>query len=354
LREESERWRCDDRGRGNREDEERTRIIQSIIHLISFLLSDDQIKTIVLKPSFKMSDLFTATTAAQVESLIASTGDDVDSYENPRGWSIRKTPLISAIKRGLPEVVDCLLNHGANVGRYFGRVVAIHVAAQEGHADILERLVRAGADINDTRDGNVSPPLSIASQMGHVDVVDRLLSLGANVNTKNPFGVTSLMMASGQGRIDVVDRLLAAGSEVNAIANDGISALMMAAAGGYVPIIDRLVVHGAEINVQNKFGWNALMEACKKGHIKVVDRLLSLSCDVDAQDQDGETALMKACSEGRIDVVRLLLDHGADPLLCDKDGHSAIIFGARSPEIQTLLNGLILLSFHHHHHHHVP
>jgi len=46
-----------------------------------------------------------------------------------------------------------------------------------------------------------------------------------------------------------------------------------------------------------------------------------------------------------------LLDHGADPLLCNKDGKRAIDLAEDSPEIQTLLNGLILLSFHHHHHH---
>ena len=77
--------------------------------------------------------------------------------------------------------------------------------------------------------------------------------------------------------------------------------------------------------------------------------------DVNVQNEDGWTALMKACSKRRIDIVRLLLDHGADPLICTKDGQSAIdLAAASSPEIQTLLNGLILLSFHHHHHHHVP
>jgi len=62
--------------------------------------------------------------------------------------------------------------------------------------------------------------------------------------------------------------------------------------------------------------------------------------------------LVWACSQRKIDVVRLLLDHDADPFICDNDGKRAIDLAESSPEIQTLLNGLILLSFHHHHHHH--
>ncbi len=66
--------------------------------------------------------------------------------------------------------------------------------------------------------------------------------------------------------------------------------------------------------------------------------------DVEAQDNLGETALMMACSDGLEDIVRLLLDHGADPLLQNEDGERAIDLAESSPEIQTLLNGLTLLS----------
>jgi len=86
-----------------------------------------------------------------------------------------------------------------------------------------------------------------------------------------------------------------------------------------------------------------------KGHIEAVDRLLSLGCDANVQSDGGWTALMHACCWRRLDIVRLLLDHGADPLLQNRWEQRAIDLRS-SPEIQTLLNGLILLSFHHHHH----
>ena len=371
------------RGKGRIEERRRMNQInhQSIInHFFSSVRPSDQNRRL-LKPSFEMSDLFTATTAAQVEEALARGEDieqtafmefDVDgkmtSFRlNERAYAAtgaededeeeqELTPLTSACRRGELEVVDCLLKHGTDPKHCPSKYDSkgpIQWAAKEGHAAVLERLVRSGVSVNDNQGREGETALMIASEEGHVDVVDCLLSLGADVNTVNWMGETALMWASSGERVDVVDRLLAAGADANAVDMVGSSALIAAALKGNVPIIDRLVVHGADFNHRNEMGWSALMWASKNGHIEVVDRLLSLGCDVNGQNARGMTALMFACASEEIEIVRLLLDHGADPLLCNKDGKRAIDL-ARSPEIQTLLNGLILLSFHHHHHHHVP
>jgi len=282
-----------------------------------------------------MSDLFTATTTAQIEEVLAR-GEDI---EEERGSLFTKTtPLISACERGEFEVVECLLNHGADPNHCPPfKCKPIRVASQEGHAAIAELLIRAGADINDNGGGEGSTALIIAS----------LLSLGADTETRDWDGKTALMATCSGGKVDVVDRLLAAGCNVNAVDQHHISSLMKAAREGHVTIFDRIVVHGADFNHQDKWGSNVLMWASMKGHTEAVDRLLSLGCDVNVQAEDGMTALMLACFQGKIEIVRLLLDHGADPLICDIDGQRFVdLVAASSPEIKTLLNGLFLLSFH--------
>ncbi len=112
-----------------------------------------------------MSDLFTATTAAQVEESLAR-GDDIEkevsSHEDFSTFTI--TPLISACKRGALEVVDSLLNHGADPHHCPKKMQMgpIQMAAFKGHVDIIQRLIKAGADINDNHDGGWRnfPPLS--------------------------------------------------------------------------------------------------------------------------------------------------------------------------------------------------
>jgi hypothetical protein len=57
-----------------------------------------------------MSDLFTATTAAEVEECLAR-GDNLEEERERMG---KQTPLISSIKRGNKQVFFSLLQHGAN------------------------------------------------------------------------------------------------------------------------------------------------------------------------------------------------------------------------------------------------
>jgi len=116
-----------------------------------------------------MSDLFTATTAAEVEKALAR-GEDIEKEEN------NMTPLTFACKRGELEVVDCLLNHGADPNHFNpGWMNSVQWAAREGHIAIVERLVRAGGDINDDQGRLGATSLIYASREGHVDVVDCLL-----------------------------------------------------------------------------------------------------------------------------------------------------------------------------------
>jgi len=289
-----------------------------------------------------MVDLFTATTAAEVEQLLAK-GKDIDALE---GRPLM-TPLTSAIKRGELEVLECLLKHGASLSRSIsGSWGPLQWAAWEGHTAIVDRLIKAGIDINDNQQGRESTALILASHQGHVDVMDLLLSLGADTEAKDRNGETALMMACQEGRVDVLDLLLAAGANVNVQDRSGVSALMWASKRGHLSVVDRLVVYGADFNFQGKGGENALMWACLSDRFELVDRLLSLGCDVDLINNEGWTALMMVCAAGRRkDIVQLLLDHGADPLICNKNRERAIDLAVASSEIRNLLNGLIPFLF---------
>ena len=60
-----------------------------------------------------------------------------------------------------------------------------------------------------------------AAKKGDKAEVERLLKAGADVNAKNNDGWTALMKASENGRKEVVEMLINAGADVNAKNNDG-------------------------------------------------------------------------------------------------------------------------------------
>ena len=123
-----------------------------------------------------MSDLFTATTAAEVEECLAR-GDDLEE-ERKVMW-FNQTPLISSIRRGNKQVFSSLLQHGAdpNHGPQ-GLRKPIQEAADEGWKDMVEALVKAGADVNEN-EGRCGTPLFFAAHKGALDVTEGLLALGA-------------------------------------------------------------------------------------------------------------------------------------------------------------------------------
>jgi ankyrin repeat protein len=88
--------------------------------------------------------------------------------------------------------------------------------------------------------------LMVAAGEGHTDIVERLLKAGADVNAKNKYGSTALIEAGGYTAI--VERLLGVpGIDVNAKDKDGRTALDRAVIEGETAIVERLMAHNAEI-----------------------------------------------------------------------------------------------------------
>jgi len=70
----------------------------------------------------------------------------------------------------------------------------VYKAAQQGHADILKLLIKAGGDVRKVVEGGISP-LMVASHQGHIECVNILLAAGADALRKDINGNTALDVA---------------------------------------------------------------------------------------------------------------------------------------------------------------
>src|SRR5437773_2455441 len=92
----------------------------------------------------------------------------------------------------------------------------IQLAASNGHAAMIEKLLAAGVDPNFANPGGETV-LMRASRTGNMDAIRLLLARGANVNAKeSERGQTALMWAVLENHADVVKLLLARGADMNA------------------------------------------------------------------------------------------------------------------------------------------
>ena len=91
------------------------------------------------------------------------------------------SPVADAAENGNVDLVQNLLRAGADVNETHGDgMTALHWAAERGDADLAKILLYAGAGISGgTRAGGYTP-LHIASRQGHIAVVEALLEAGAD------------------------------------------------------------------------------------------------------------------------------------------------------------------------------
>ena len=103
----------------------------------------------------------------------------------------------------------------------------------------VARFVAKGADLNAVDEyGNA--PLHVAAEAGHAAVVEFLIAHGADMSAADSYGGTPLHLAAIDGHAAVVEYLIAKGADVNAKAEDGNTALHMATRNGHAAIVEFL------------------------------------------------------------------------------------------------------------------
>jgi ankyrin repeat protein len=120
--------------------------------------------------------------------------------------SAQPSPSESATQRG----------QGTSVPRYGAHTQeheALLIAAEEGHENAVERLIRKGVDVNAIA-GEYGHALAAAAYHGRKGVVKVLLNNGANVNLPGGKCGFALHAAAQQGHLDIVKVLLARGADV--------------------------------------------------------------------------------------------------------------------------------------------
>ncbi|USP75865.1 ankyrin repeat and protein kinase domain containing protein 1 [Curvularia clavata] len=174
------------------------------------------------------------------------------AIDGPDGQDDQKrTPLHWAASTGKKELCEMLLRRPrlprANVNAVEVRQkTALHLAVTHGRDDIIELLIKYGADIMAKSDGSWTP-LHNACEQGSVKVVRTLLAAGADVNSKLLNGMTPLHVAAQAGHLDVVNCLLER-NDIKRAAKDafGITPFLRAAQSkksARKDIINRLAPH---------------------------------------------------------------------------------------------------------------
>lgn len=317
----------------------------------------------------------TAAKLAQTdERLGAYTISELDKTVAPK---MREKALILAVEQGNVEAVRNLLGKEVdpNVKSDWScdndvssDETALHIAAARGNAEIVNQLINAGANVNTVRQfeadsGGEYTPLTEAAAAGHAEVVKLLLDGGAHANSKaaNYYCLTALGHALARGHKDIVEMLLAAGADLNYQLSDygksgfvpdyciPSATFVAAATGGFAEIVQRMLDRGAPINDAHGGGYgspnNALLAAAESGHVETVALLVKAGADMDVYStSEGSTALLTplgiALKNGHAEVVDVLRKAGAKKAKLEDYGTTKWIMIDETKAVSALIQAL--------------
>jgi ankyrin repeat protein len=222
------------------------------------------------------------------------------------------TPLLQASRTGDAPMVDLLLGAGANPSRAHPEgETPLLAASRAGSVQAVRLLLARGVDPNAAESFQKTTALMWASAEGHLDVADVLIEAGADVNRQAH--VTSLTKRYNADH-----------------PTGGFTALMFAARAGNDELVRRLVARGADVNLKNGDAASAAMIAIYNDRFDVAARLVDLGSDVNdgslyvaVEMRDATTDQFAFDGSRRrpdhpnrltaLDLVRILLERGADP-----------------------------------------
>jgi ankyrin repeat protein len=267
--------------------------------------------------------------------LLLGAGVDINAKETGRG----QTALMFAAAYNRVDVIKVLADRGADVAMtskvvdlleltreeaprapqvpgfdraynyneliaYQGGMTALLFAAREGHLESAKALLAAGAQINQPRDGDRTPPLLMATINGHFDLAKYLLDQGADPNLAGDNGATPLYAA-----LNCVWAQKSNYPQPRAFAQQKIT---------YLELMTALLDKGADPNARLK------KKVWYSGY----------NSDLSGVDETGATAFWRAAYASDIDAMRLLVARGADPNIPSAKPAGRPRFGDQQREVQ--------------------
>lgn len=265
----------------------------------------------------------------EIVMLLFNAGANINAVASKRYNNL--TPLQFAAEKGFAEIVKFLLQNGAMIDASdaMGRTSLVW-ATIRNHQEVVEILIKGGAKLDICYPKTLQSPLHFASGNGYTEIVNSLIRNGANINARDVTGRTPLFWATSRNKLNVVQVLIKEGADMNICAgSDMQSPIYLAVAKGFEDVANTLITNGADVNLRfGPYGLTPLFRALWNDNTCMVLNLLKHGAKM-IKTSTNQTPLHIAASKCAKEICQMLLDHGADVNAIDNKNAAPLHYALR-------------------------
>ncbi|EQC27025.1 TKL protein kinase [Saprolegnia diclina VS20] len=334
------------------------------------------LQTLLSKPSLDVNatdkEEQTALTRAIAKNNIAAVVALVQANARgtlmgEEGWTVQMYHfgllLLQAASTNNAGNLEVLLRAGARPSTVNeDGATALHVAAANGHDDIVTLLLATDPSLSCRSDQSGNLPLHLAAAKGHMFIVEKLVQHAPvkSLSWTNSGGCTPLSVAIKCAHAPLVSLLIQSGTSLDSTTNSGWTLLHEAAATGGLAMVKMLLSTTLNMFAKTTAGETPLqiatdkqrgdaivqafkdaeaaetlrfLDAVQSGDADRVDVYLRKGVGVNTTDANGRTALHVAVARDHASVVDRLVRAGATIVVHDANGTSPLLLSARQGHV---------------------
>ena len=261
--------------------------------------------------------------------LLVARGADLEAESSELEVNSGLKPLHIAVKKGRLAIVVYLLSQGANseASCQMKRTPLIW-AARENHTEILQYLLERGADVHKVdKKGKTALHHAVSKQnsasLRLTECIDALVDHGIDVDAKDAEMETALHLALPRADPATVEHLISKGASLTAESCRGTAlhiAVMSGCGMSQLTMVKALLRNGADVNRRRSSDGKtplhvAVCDLVERGHtdLSLISCLLDYRTDVSILDDNSKSALDYA--RGNIAVTAIFMQYNIPPLL---------------------------------------
>jgi len=257
-------------------------------------------------------------------------GADASYRSYPFGESL----VTMADDRENHEIGRLLREHLAGRFAIADGTSAILDAARNGHAAQVDAELQLDPTLARVSNETGDTALHRAVEGGHAEIIVRLLAAGADVNAARGDGYRPLhcaLLKSRGNRAAIADMLIAAGADY--------TIFTAAARGDRRFVTDALARDASLANFEDTCHHRPISAAAERNDLEMVKQLLAHGADPNLPEEGAPRghALWTAVYHRRHEMARVLLHHGADPNAMVESSGTPIGHARKDPELLELL-----------------